>query len=164
MIKFNYSIKEYNPSLAKMELFYYDKFIKCDELEDTYFYDADASKFMHASGMIGGAVIRINYRGKLVNLIIHDKGFEDCPPFVKLFILCHELGHIVYGHLNKDKSKKALLRIADLFPDIEAEADSYAVSRLGKEETKKAIMFLIKETDMPISAKYEFTRRYHKIK
>ena len=80
----------------------------------------------------------------------------------------HEIGHIVNGDLEKvpnAKSAQLILigRSFGILPAMEVAADKYAASMVGIKQTRAAMMFLVRRTDLPLISKIEFLRRYIKV-
>lgn len=146
--------------------FYKENFLPIETFENTYFY-AKSNRYLYLHGLVLAAAVKVKFvDGTTSNLIAVDENFDKLPKHVKKFILLHELGHIKHNDLDKDPKdikKKTRLRFFGVIPEMELEADKYATSIMGIKEVKAAMSFLAENTNLPITSKIEFIRRYYNL-
>ena len=105
--------------------------ISCGKLQINYYIDDEACKA--AQMMFGFSCNTLSVDGDIVPVIIMGNGFEKLSENAKMFMLCHEAGHINLGHLKTfgemygdNNIYNSLCR--ESTPTIEVEADSFAAS------------------------------------
>ena len=154
----------YNPGLAALEMFQYDRFHKLTK--DTYLYLDPKDDFLHSQCALLCCVTKMNYiDGNLVNLIVFDSKFLTCPKSIKEFFVNHEMGHVINkDHDNPKYKQEKLLRLFGFLPEMEVNADLFAASVMGTDKVKNIIKYLITNSDLPLSTKFELFRRYTRIK
>ena len=158
-------IKDINPT--KIFHFQLDKMIEVSGCPGIYIYDEPYDEFLRAGGSMLAVATKLNVNGENRHLIVFDSSLEKLPEDVRNFNLMHELGHLLYEHLDshsvKEIRKINFKRSLGIFPKIEVEADAFAGSVLGVCNAKQSLMFMIKNTNMPIITKLELAKRYFKL-
>lgn len=102
----------------------------------------------------------LNILGEKVDCVFVDDNYNKIPDYARNFFLYHEIGHIKNNHCNtiKKANKYALSRIFKL-KEEEIEADKYAMSVVGKEDSIKTFDFLINNTTLGFITKRELKLR-----
>lgn len=149
---------------AGSDLFLTEHFDECTAAPDTFVYNIP-SRFNYLKGFILASVAKVTLNnGNSVNLIVTDDGFAKLPRTVRLFLLSHEVGHVLNGDLEKETvALKTYSRAFGVLPKMEVEADRYAASVVGLDAAKRSILYLVHKTNLPFSTKVEFMRRYYKL-
>ena len=128
-----------------------------------------ASEYLHGKGIFLAAVVTAQTLfGNNYHVVLCDEATFELPKFVQEFLIQHEVGHAVNGDLEQVKTsiksyELILKRALGFLPEMEIKADAFAVKINGIEDTKKAIKFLIHETNLPFNSKLELVRRYKKV-
>lgn len=137
-----------------------------DEDNQVYMYDKRDSAYVHSCGIVLALCTTIAFgNDKSCKTIICDDGFDKLPKFVQRFLVLHEIGHCVNGDdkLSANERKKIIVqRSFGNLPEIEVNADKYAYSIMG-EKAKKALLFLLKKTDLSLISKLEIRKRIKRI-
>lgn len=165
MEKRNFNVSGY----GSIEFFDTNNFEIIPNVDRVYSYNLASDEFLHTRGAVLTAVIKVDlFNGSQCYLVLHDSGFDKLPENVKQFLIAHEVGHALNGHidnLDEKESKKIILkRSFGIIHNIEFEADGYAASVIGINETKEALKFLAKNTNLPLMSKIELLRRSKRIK
>lgn len=147
-------------------LFYADKLV--DLGNNVYFYNEPLDEYLHNSGMILCAAIKVTFTDGVRNVIIHDSALSKLPKAVQETFINHEVGHFMNGDLENvtaaDSMKMIIKRVFGLTPQMEYNADAYAASVVGVSKVKSTFAFMINRTNIPFNTKIELIKRYHKIK
>lgn len=127
-----------------------------------------SADYLQGKGIVLAAITSArDIFGNIFHVVLTDTSFENLPNFVQQFLIHHEVGHALNGDLNgmTEISSTMLLikRAFGFLPEMEVKADAYAAKINGIEETKKAIKFLICNTNVPLRTKIELLRRYKKV-
>lgn len=120
--------------------------------------------FVHKNlGVI--CIIAPDKTGK-IGMIIKDQFFDLLPKFVQEFMMTHEIGHFENGHhLNGQKNKLPnLMRTFGVSNQMEFEADEFAARKIGRNRCIKALEWIRKNTDLPITTKLEMRQRISNLK
>ncbi len=133
-----------------------------------YNYEVAADDYLHNKGIVLASIVTASNIFRSFYVILHDSNVNKLPEFVIEFLLQHEIGHAMNGDLEKvrtdiDSTKLVLKRALGLLPQMEILADAYAASINGTENTKRAIRFLIHNTNLPFNSKFELFRRYRRL-
>lgn len=113
---------------------------------------------MIAKGTMFGAVCNINVAEEQdqVISIITDANYIASPKYVKEFVIAHEMGHLygdyAYKMLHQNNINSILARFSNDGQSDEIAADLYAVRKIGKEKSIKAIEYI--KTAMIFRQKY----------
>lgn len=129
--------------------------------ENGQIYIANSDVFLAANGIIGAAAVRTNI-GPFI--VMTNKAISET---LKSFLLAHEEGHIILGHLDSIKKGNLFKRILSAYfsvQKIELEADTYAVKKLGKKEVVKALREFHNSEKLPLSTKIELSKRIKAVK
>ena len=90
---------------------------------------------VYGSGFTGACTTMLQFgnwfHNEMVPVIFLTEEFASLPRLVKTYIILHEKGHHVLGHINGGMKKRNI--------EKEIEADLYAVSKLGKENVIAAM-------------------------
>ena len=166
ILKIKNVCREFNPTLAQETMFYYENFGKLND--NIYYYQKPEDNYLHLQGAQLCCVTRIMYQDNLVYLIVHDSNFEKLPDEVQTFFILHELGHIANNDFNNLSQEKIIRdnikRMFGYLPKHEIKADLFAVSVMGVTEVKEVIKFLLTKTDLALLNKFDFIKRYIRIK
>jgi len=134
---------------------------------NVFIYEDFCDEFMYKNGFIFSAAVPVIGNVKNAGLILTDTNFSQLENNVQQFILYHEIGHIKLKHLNtvKDITKKLVfMRSFGFTPKMEYDADEYAVSILGVNFVKQALLQLSKYNKLSFISKIEFLKRYIHLK
>lgn len=150
------------------EMFFSTNLELIDEKNNIFSYTEDAGRTMHHIGGALAMATKLDFGSVIHNVVLHDSGFNKLPNYVQEYMMQHEIGHIVNGDLEKvpnAKSAQLILigRSFGILPAMEVAADKYAASMVGIKQTRAAMMFLVRRTDLPLISKIEFLRRYIKV-
>ena len=157
---------------SKLTIFTYNKLKPVKNHDNIFYYEDALDNYMHANLIAGLAAVKVKFLTSDGNFtycdtILHDSSYDEFPKFVKRFLMEHEIGHSKNKDLDMDAKTSRMILIKRSFgilPNIEIEADAYAASIVGASNAKKALLFLRKRTDLPLTSKIELMRRYWKIK
>lgn len=131
---------------------------------DVYYHKPASDDYLHSRGIVLAAAVAMDFNGVRKNVVLHDSSFDKVPNYVKKFFVAHEAGHIMNGDLEnmtESLSKKLVIqRMLGILPKMEIMADRYASSLVGKEVAKKSLMFMIRNTNLPLTTKLELLKRY----
>ena len=127
-----------------------------------------STTFLYGKGIILAAITPArDIFGNVFHVVLTDTAFEKLPDFVQQFLIQHEIGHALNGDLEGMTTKKSHMllieRALGFIPEMEIKADAYAAKINGIEETKKAIKFLICNTNVPLITKIELLKRYKRV-
>ena len=163
--KYNYDLTGY----GSIEFFDTNNFEMIPDVNRIYSYNLTSDEFLHTRGAALTAVIKVDLpNGSQCHLVLHDSGFKKLPENVQNFLMLHEVGHALKGHIDDmdaQEAKKIMIKRAfGMIQQMEVEADAYAALVIGVDEAKEAIRFLIKNTNLPFNSKIELKRRYKRLK
>ena len=107
--------------------------------------------YIHAVGSafaIAQKTILTDNSGRKSGIIFCASYLSKLDEETQNFVMCHEVGHIVNGDLENMTGLLSrlimLLRILGIVPKMEIMADAFAASVIGKDATKKSLMWLAK--------------------
>lgn len=146
------------------DVFEKEHFVKSVLAPNTYIY-LRPSRFMFLRGLALASAVKVSFGdGTQNNLIVTDKYFWNLPGEVKRYLLLHEAGHVLNGDLEKKSSTiKTYARSLGYLPEMEVKADRHAASVMGVHAVQQAILYLVHRTNLPLTSKVEFMRRYYKL-
>lgn len=148
------------------QLFYSDKLVQVND--DVYLYTEPMDEYLHNRGIVLCAAVKINFGDAIYDVIVFDSALLKLPPYVQDMFIGHEVGHFVNNDISDlseaDARKLIIKRTFGIIPTMEFNADKYAASLIGVSSAKSALMFMVKNTNLPLNSKIELLRRYCKIK
>ena len=107
-----------------------------DLIDEDGFIVVTDDTIVYGSGFTGACTTMLQFgnwfHSEMVPVIFLTKEFASLPRLVKSYIILHEKGHHVLGHMSNGGMKKRDI-------EKEIEADLYAVSKLGKENVIAAM-------------------------
>lgn len=114
---------------------------------------------VYGSGFTGACTTMLQFgnwfHNEMVPVIFLTKEFASLPRLVKSYIILHEKGHHVLGHMSNGGMTKRDI-------EKEIEADLYAVSKLGKENVIAA-MKIFGQNNLHGKGKREMKKRIESI-
>lgn len=130
-----------------------------DLIDEDGFIVVTDNTVVYGSGFTGACTTMLRFgnlfHSEMVPVIFLTEEFASLPKLVKSYIVLHEKGHHVLGHINNGMSKRDI--------EKEIEADLYAVSKLGKEEVIAA-MKIFGQNNLHGKSKREMKKRIQAIK
>ena len=133
--------------------------ITYDMKDDDGFIVLTDDTVVYGSGFTGACTTMLQFgnwfHNEMVPVIFLTKEFASLPRLVKTYIIWHEKGHYVLGHMNGGMKKRNI--------EKEIEADLYAVSKLGKENVIAA-MKIFGQNNLHGKGKREMKKRVQAIK
>lgn len=134
--------------------------ITYDMKDDDGFIVLTDDTVVYGSGFTGACTTMLQFgnwfHNEMVPVIFITEEFASLSRLVKTYIILHEKGHHVLGHMNNGGMKKRNI-------EKEIEADLYAASKLGKENVIAA-MKIFGQNNLHGKGKREMKKRIQAIK